>query len=128
MEPGGSMLHSHWLSNPYPEPNQPNSPHWYLSLHLCLDLPKGLFPVGLPVKILKHSYFPPFWLHALPISSHNNFNHSYNFFYDIWCLPIPIHSRLPLYILQVSFFHYFQNLLMSRSSLLLSTGTHVDTL
>ena len=32
MEPGGSM-HSQGLSNnPYPEPNQPNSPHWYLSL------------------------------------------------------------------------------------------------
>ena len=24
-----------------------------LSSHLCLGLPKGLFPVGLPVKILK---------------------------------------------------------------------------
>ena len=38
MEPGGSMPHSQGLSNnPYPELNQP----------------KGLFPVGLPVKILK---------------------------------------------------------------------------
>ena len=75
MEPGGSMQHSQGLSNnPYPEPNQPNSPHWYLSLqspqfpalipissrfililsfHLRLGLPKGLFLVGLPNKILK---------------------------------------------------------------------------
>ena len=65
MEPGGSMPHSKGLSNnPYPEPNQPNYPHWYLYLqgpilmlssHLRLDLPKGLFPVGLSVKILKAS-------------------------------------------------------------------------
>ena len=55
------MLHSQGLSNnPYPEPNQPNSPHWYISLsililssHLHLGLPKGLFPEGLAVKILK---------------------------------------------------------------------------
>ena len=46
MEPRGSMPHSQGLSNnSYPEPNQPTSPH--------LGLPKGLFPVGLPVKILK---------------------------------------------------------------------------
>ena len=33
MEPGGSMPHSQGLfNNSYPEPNQPNSPHWYLSL------------------------------------------------------------------------------------------------
>ena len=33
MEPGGSMPHSQGLSNnAYPEPNQPNYPHWYLSL------------------------------------------------------------------------------------------------
>ena len=33
MEPGGSMPHSQGLSNnSYPEPNQPNYPHWYLSL------------------------------------------------------------------------------------------------
>ena len=32
MEPGGSMPHSQGLSNNfYPEPNQPNSPHWYKS-------------------------------------------------------------------------------------------------
>ena len=48
MEPEGSMPHSQGLSsNSYPEPNQPNSPH------LRLGLSKGLFPVGLPVKILK---------------------------------------------------------------------------
>ena len=33
MEPGGSMPHSQGLSNiSYPGPNQPNFPHWYLSL------------------------------------------------------------------------------------------------
>ena len=33
MELRGSMPHSQGLSNnPYPEPNQPNYPHWYLSL------------------------------------------------------------------------------------------------
>ena len=37
MQPGGSMQHSQGLSNnPYPEPNQPNSPHWYLSLKVGL--------------------------------------------------------------------------------------------
>ena len=33
MEPGGSMSHSQGIfNNSYPELNQPNSPHWYLSL------------------------------------------------------------------------------------------------
>ena len=64
MEPGGLMQHSLVLpNNPYPETNQPNSPHWYISLqgpfyfnppiYLRLGLPKGFFHVGLPVKILK---------------------------------------------------------------------------
>ena len=62
MEPEDSMPHSQGLSNnPYPEPNQPNSPQpntssrtiLILSSHLRLDLHKGIFPVGLPVKILK---------------------------------------------------------------------------
>ena len=39
-----------------------------LSFHLPLGLPKGLFPVGLPIKFWKPSYLPPCWLHALPIS------------------------------------------------------------
>ena len=63
MEPGSSIPHSQGLSNnPYPKLNQPN-PHidtyfflksiLILSSHLCLGLPKGLFPVGVPVKILK---------------------------------------------------------------------------
>ena len=60
MEPEGSMSHSQGLSNnSYPEPNQPNSPNissrpiLILSSHLRLGFPKGLFPVGLPVKIMK---------------------------------------------------------------------------
>ena len=54
MEPGGSMPHLQGLSNnPYPEPNHPNYPHWYiliLSSHLRLGLPKSFFPAGVPVE------------------------------------------------------------------------------
>ena len=58
MEPGGSMPHSQGRSNnPYPEPNQPAlipiSPRSILKLSSHLGLPKGLFPVALPVKVLK---------------------------------------------------------------------------
>ena len=63
MESAGSMPYSQRLSNnPYPKPNQHNSLHWYLfffksnlilSSHLRLGFPKCLFPVGVPVKILK---------------------------------------------------------------------------
>ena len=76
MEPGGLMPHSQGLSNnPYPEPNQPNSPHrnpipsrsiQILSSHLRLGLPKNLFPVGVPVKILKAFVLLPFLVHDLP--------------------------------------------------------------
>ena len=63
MEARGSMPYSQGLSNnPYPVPNQPHFPALIhissryiliLSSHLRLGLPKGLFPVGLPVNILK---------------------------------------------------------------------------
>ena len=62
MEPGGSKPHSQGLSNnPYPEPIQHNSSYdiYYFKVHCStvfpprLDLPEGLFPVGLTVKILK---------------------------------------------------------------------------
>ena len=62
MEPGISIPHSQGFSNnPYPELNQPNSSYRYISLgsililssHLCLGLPKGFFPAGIPVKFLK---------------------------------------------------------------------------
>ena len=76
MKPRGSMPHSQELSsNPYPEPNQPNSSQvliptflrsiLILSSHLRLGLPKGLFPVGLPVKILK-AVLPPSILATCP--------------------------------------------------------------
>ena len=63
MEPAGSMPHSQRLSNYlYPEPNQflvltPISLGWniILATHICIGLPRYLFPVGLPVKILKAS-------------------------------------------------------------------------
>ena len=78
MEPGGSMSHSQGLSNnSYPELNQPNSLHsrliLILSSHLRLGLPKDLFPVGLPVKILKailpssiEAICPPHFNHLAP--------------------------------------------------------------
>ena len=59
MAPGCSMPHSQGLSNnPYPEWNQPNSSYCPLSTvilpsYIRLGLPKCLFSVGLPVKILK---------------------------------------------------------------------------
>jgi hypothetical protein len=42
-----------------------------LSTHLRLGLPSGLFPSGMPTNIL-HAFlfFPPFVLHAPPISFH----------------------------------------------------------
>ena len=68
MEPVGSMPHSQGLSNnSYPEPNQHSSPSRFiliLASHLRLDLPKGLFPVGLPVKILKALLPSSILLHA----------------------------------------------------------------
>ena len=67
MVPGGSKSHSQVVSNnTYPESNQPSSSCCHLFIlrsilisasHLHLGLPKGLFPVGLAVKILKA--FPP---------------------------------------------------------------------
>ena len=58
MEPGGSIQHSQGLSsNPYPESNQPNYSYFFKIYSnivlLRLGLPKGVFPVGVPVKILK---------------------------------------------------------------------------
>ena len=63
METGGSMPHSQRLSNnPIPKQNQPKflvltpisvRSILILSSHLCLGLPKGLFPAVVPVKILK---------------------------------------------------------------------------
>ena len=62
MEPGGSRLLSQGLSNnPYPEPYQQFLVLIFISLrsililssHLRIGLPKGFFPIGLPVKILK---------------------------------------------------------------------------
>ena len=60
MKLGGLMPHSQGFSNnPYPEPNQflvlkpiYLGPILMLS-YLRLGLPKGHFPVGLPVNILK---------------------------------------------------------------------------
>ena len=72
MEPVGSMLHSQGLSNnPYPEPNQTQSlvlipiSAVILFSHLCLGLPKDLFPVGLPGRILK-ALLPPFIMATWP--------------------------------------------------------------
>ena len=60
------MSRSHWLSrNPCSELNQSVSRiytyffniHSNISSNLRLGLPSGLFPVGLPIKILKELYF-----------------------------------------------------------------------
>ena len=58
MEPGGLMQHSQGPSNyPYPQSNQPVPISLrsilILSSHLGLGLPKGLFPVDVPVEVLK---------------------------------------------------------------------------
>ena len=80
MEAGGSMPHSQGLSNnPYPEPNHPNYSHLWsiliLSSHLRLGLPKGLFLVSLPVKILK-AFLPSSILATMPCPSQSSrFNH-----------------------------------------------------
>jgi hypothetical protein len=59
MEPGGSMPHSQGLSNN----SYPISLRSILILfsHVRLGLPKGLFPAGVPVKILK-PYLPSSFL------------------------------------------------------------------
>ena len=55
MEPEGSMPHSQWFSNnAYPEPIHISlRSTLILFFHLRLGLPNGLFPVGLPINILK---------------------------------------------------------------------------
>ena len=62
MEPGGSMSHSQGpFNNPYPDRINPTTRidtylfkvHSNIVFPSTLGLPKGLFPVGLPVKILK---------------------------------------------------------------------------
>ena len=85
MEPGGSMPHSQGLSNnpvSWAESTQfpaliPISSRsiLILSSHLRLSLPKGLFPVDLPVKILKALL--PYSILAT-WSAHNNNNNNNN--------------------------------------------------
>ena len=73
------MSHSQGLSNnPYPEPNQPNSSctdiysfHSNIVLPPTLGLPKGLFPVDLPVKVLK-APLPSSILATCPTHHHNS--------------------------------------------------------
>ena len=74
MEPGDSLPHSQGLSiNPYPEPNKPNfsylkDPFYRNIVPPSTDLPEGLCPAGLPVKILKAHLTYSIRLHDLPIS------------------------------------------------------------
>ena len=66
MKPGSSMPHSQgFSSNPYPELIQPNSSCLILSSHLRPGLPESLFPVGLPIQILKTFLSFSFWLHDM---------------------------------------------------------------
>ena len=76
MEPGGSVLHSQRpliipiLSRINPIPRIYTylfKEHFNIALLSRLVLPKGLFPVGLPVKILKTLI--SFWLNDLLIST-----------------------------------------------------------
>ena len=62
MKPGGSMPHSQRLSNnPYIQPNHPITriDAYYFKIHSNIVLqstpgiPKGLFPAGVPVTVLK---------------------------------------------------------------------------
>ena len=65
MESGDSMPVLQGLSNNlYPLPNPPNSSYWYpylsillSSSYLLLGLLRALFPISLPVKILKALLF-----------------------------------------------------------------------
>ena len=74
MKPGGSIPHSQGPSNnPYPESNQPNqlTPISLRSIlilpsYLRLGIPKYLFFVGLPVKMLK-GLLPSFILATCPV-------------------------------------------------------------
>jgi hypothetical protein len=77
LEPEGSLPHSQEPATClYPEPAQsspcPCPTSWrsilILSSHLCLGLPSGLLPSGLPTKILNEPVLSPYVLHALPIS------------------------------------------------------------
>jgi hypothetical protein len=74
MEPEGLLPRSQELSTaPYPEPDQYNQYHSILSIlilfiRLRISYPSGLFPSGSPTNILHSFLFPPFVLHALPIS------------------------------------------------------------
>ena len=76
MEPEGTMIYSPGLFNdPYLETKMTNhliNTYFFgfiiiESSHLRLDLSKYIFLVGLLVKIWKHSYLIPLWLHDLPI-------------------------------------------------------------
>ena len=67
MEPGSLMPHLQRLfNNPYPELKTQFLILIYISLryiliffsHLCIGLPRCLFPVGLPVNILKELPYP----------------------------------------------------------------------
>ena len=70
-----------FITCPYPEPRWsspcphiplPEEPSYYYP-HLCMGLPSGLFPSGLPTKMLYTSLLSPYVLHAPPTS-----------FFSIW--------------------------------------------
>ena len=76
MESDGSLLHSQVpITCPYPKPDQsslcPHPASWrsilILSSHLCLGLPSGLFPTGLPIKTLYTPLLSPVCATSPPI-------------------------------------------------------------
>ena len=77
MEPGGSIPHSQGLSsNPYPEPNQPNSSYWHLFFKIIIILIiiittyylHGLWNLEIQCSFHKGSRIIPFlsWINPNP--------------------------------------------------------------
>ena len=92
-----------------------------LSSNLCLDLPNGLFPSGLPTKTLyAHIFYPHTCYMTRP--SHSPFDHPNNIWWgqQVTKFPIMQFSPLPCYfvLLRTNFFLsiLFSNTLSLRSS------------
>ena len=104
MESGNLERDSQGLfNNPYPELIQPKFSLWFiliLSSHLRLGLPKGLFPRGLPVKILKvllpSSFLATCPAHHILLDSITLTNKKVQTMIFLIVESSPIHIRIPL--------------------------------
>ena len=121
MEHGGSMPQSQGLSNyPYPELNHPNYPHWYLTLQGPFWY--SLFPVGLPVKILK-ALLPssilatcPAYLHILDLITLAILGEWWSIFHHITktrFLALSLHHKLSFRFLDIFIYIFHMSLLLS---------------